>query len=377
MRMISLGRFACVFALLLASQQFVMAQVSSARHLAPANAEADVEFRRISSVRELSDGRTIALDILDDVLFLIDWTAQSATRLSRKGRGPGEFLDVGRIVALDGDTSVVEDPNVRRWYRMEGTAVRGPINDSVRYATDVAFNGVDRTGRYLESHPFKFGRSEFTRTPRIRAFAESLVVIAFAERGARRDTVARVAGSFMGHGEATKTAGGHTMRYSFYARFAAEEQAFLFPDGWIALALRGPYRVDWIAPDGRRIAGPPLPYERVPVDERQKQAAMDRHWTGALRGAFSSSEMPGWPAHLPPFQPNALIPAPDGSLLIERTLDATKDGRFYDRVDRSGRLIERLVTGIHERIVGFGRGTVFTVLQNEDELELLRRHAFP
>lgn len=375
--MISRSRFVCVLAVLWTNQQPVMAQVTTVRRLTPAEAEAEHTFERISSARELSNGGTIALDVLDDGIFVIDWATKTVTRVSRRGRGPGEYLEVGRIVALDGDTSVVEDPNLRRWYRMEGTSLRGPINDSVRYATDVAFNGVDRTGRYLESHPFKFGRSEFVQTPSIRAFAESLAVIVFAERGARRDTVARVAGSFMGHAEATKTVGGQTMRYSFYSRLAAEEQAFLFPDGWIALALRDPYRVDWIAPGGRRIPGPPLPYEAVPVDERQKQAVMDRSWTGALRGVFRSSEMPGWPANLPPFQANALIPMPDGSVLVERTLDATKDERFYDRVDRAGRLVERWAVGSRERIVGFGRNSVYTVLQTDDELEVLRRHPYP
>lgn len=332
------------------------------------------QFRRISSVRELADGRTLALDVFDDLILLFDWTTGTASRVSRKGRGPGEYLEVGRIFPLGRDSSVLEDPTARRWILMAGPALRGPLNDSVRYATDLAFSGIDRSGRYLEVHPFVFAQSRGSRNPHIRDFAESLLVLSVRERGARADTLTTLAGAYRGHAVVTKSVNGRPMTYQFYSRFAAEEQALLFPDGWIALSLRDPYRVDWIDPAGRRVHGKPLPFRRVAVDATQKKDVMDRSWTGRTRDLFRADEMPGWPEVLPPFQRDALVAMPDGRLLVERTLDATESVRRYDVVDRRGSLVSRIQVAKRERIVGFGVGTVFTVLADDDELETLRRH---
>ena len=346
-------------------------------YLKTPNAVATQDMRRVSSVRELEDGRTLAIDIADDLIILQDWKLSASRQVARKGRGPGEYLEVGRVFPLGRDSSLLEDPNARRWILMEGTRLLRPINDSVRYATDIAFGGGDQRGRYLETHPFAYGRSTYATTAKIRVYAESLVVLLESAGGARVDTIARIGGSFSGEADITKVVKGASMSYVFFALFAAEEQALMFRDGWIAVARRDPYRVDWFEPSLRRRSGKPLPFTKVPVDARQKRAAMDRHWTGALHGVFTPAEMPGWPKFLPPFQPEALIAMPDGNVLVERTPDATISELVYDIVDRTGSLNGRIHVGPRERIVGFGRGTVYTVLIDDDELEHLRRHPWP
>lgn len=88
------------------------------------------------------------------------------------------------------------------------------------------------------------------------------------------------------------------------------------------------------------------------------------------------SAVPDWPAVLPPFRTGA-IPAADGKIWIERTLHAGAEHLRYDVVDRTGTLVARVNLGLQERIVGFGRVTVYTVLTDDDGIQRLRRHPLP
>ena len=107
---------------------------------------------------------------------------------------------------------------------------------------------------------------------------------------------------------------------------ASEGEAWLFPDGWIAVAHPDPYRVDWRRPDGRWIRGAPLSFTPVKVDEGEKCFAAARRGSDAC----DLDRYPGWPENVPAFQmdtdpwrrigPNGIVlrAAPNGMLLINR-----------------------------------------------------------
>src|SRR6185436_12515924 len=111
---------------------------------------------------------------------------------------------------------------------------------------------------------------------------------------------------------------------------------------WVAIARMDPYRVEWIAPDGKRIRGEPLPFERVRLDDREQRGFVERQ---AMRGGGPPRDpksFPEWPAIMPPFLTEALLPAPDGRLWIRRPQTVANLEPPYDVVDRRGRLIARV-----------------------------------
>ena len=86
-------------------------------------------------------------------------------------------------------------------------------------------------------------------------------------------------------------------------------------------------------------------------------------------------QFPEFPSTLPTFLPEALLASPDGLLLIARTPTAqTPDWFRYDLVDRAGRLVATLTIPLAQRIVGFGKSSVYVVETDTLGLETLRRH---
>jgi hypothetical protein len=324
-------------------------------------------------VFEIDERLLLVADELDEQLWAIDWAGKTARRVGRAGRGPGEYADVGGLYRVGRDSSVLEDANLRRWMLLRRDSIVGVLNPGPRYATDHLLAGAAADGSYLESVPHHFGQSRVMRSPRIRDFADTLMLVLVS--GVRRDSIAVLRGSFAGVGIASRRENGVSREYMFYAPFRAEEQALQYHDGWIAVARLSPYRVEWRRPDGTWIRGAPLPFERVPVDGRQQAAELARTWSGSPT-LFRPDEMPSWPRELPAFQRNALLPVADGTLLVTRTIDARREVRWHDVVDRSGRLTSRLAVRTNERIVGVGERHLYVAARDEDGVEMLRRYAW-
>jgi len=340
----------------------------------------DESFTRITSVRELADGRLLVADGGEDMrLAIVDWRAGTVRTLGREGAGPGEYRSVGRLVPLGGDSTLLEDRRTGRWLIVDGDRIVGAIPYAAerRRALPIV-GGADRGGRVLTTHVLVPGRDRDVPAAILGpTSAESLLVLLERAASPRADTVARLSGGFLGARRLSKpvTPGGAPVTWFVDQPLAVPDQALLFPDGWIAIVRASPYRVEWRAPDGRASHGPPLPFARVPVDDRQKRLAMRREF--GEDADFTPGEMPPWPAVLPPLAEFALHAAPDGRLVVERMADATRPGRFHDVVDRAGRLAGRLVLRPSERLVGFGRRSAYVVETDEDGLQTLRRHPWP
>ena len=170
--------------------------------------------------------------------------------------------------------------------------------------------------------------------------------------------------------------GGPPVRWLLENPLAAEQQAILFRDGWIALALTDPYRVTWIAPDNRRIAAAPLAESDVRLNDELKRALVAWRWPN-VKPPFADGELPPWPAKLPPFLNDALVGTPDGRVAIRRTFDPSQTSTIYDVVDRAGKPAVRLTLPHNERIVGFGRRAVYVVAKDMDDVETIRRYSWP
>ena len=337
----------------------------------------DGEFDRVSSVRELADGRVIVADIIADRLYIVDWRVGTATQFGVKGRGPGEYVEIGRVFPSRGDSSVLEDPTIRKWLVMDGVRIGPPLNSTAKYTVDLFLAGVDTLGRYLEVSPHRFAKGRNGRPVPIRDFADTLVAVLVHRSGERRDTIAALRGSYRGHAEARKVSNGVAMDYWFYSRIRTEDQTVLFPDGWISVVRSDPYTIEWHPPKGAAHTRRTLPFDSVRVDDMQKRHAMYRTWDAATRPLFKPEEMPGWPTVLPPFERDALLAFPEGWLGIVRTPDARVQKRYVDVVGRDGILRFRLELPDEERVVGVSASYIYSVKMDSDDVEHLVRRRRP
>ena len=157
---------------------------------------------------------------------------------------------------------------------------------------------------------------------------------------------------------------------------ASEDQALLFLDGWIALAMSDPYRVDWRLPDGSWRRGRALPFVPVRVTQREKCFAVAR-----LTQRSVCDELPGWPDVIPAFATSLLIPVlratPEGHVVIARTPTADAPGHRYDVVNRTGQLIGVLALSPNETLIGFGARSAYVVETDDDGVQTVRRHPWP
>lgn len=158
-----------------------------------------------------------------------------------------------------------------------------------------------------------------------------------------------------------------------------DEQAIMFPDGWISVVRLEPYRVEWRNSSGTWIRGPGVAWEWPRADARadakEKAAALER-----LRrryGDRAKQDDSRWADRLAPISANALIAAPEGNLLVLRAQWSKEPDTRYDVFDRSGQRIAQLVLPDSERVVGFGPRRIYVSVRDGDGFHRLRRHPWP
>jgi hypothetical protein len=106
-----------------------LAQNTPTRTLSKPDAEYSEPFTMIAGVRELKDGRVIAIDPRDKTVQVVDLKAGTATKLGREGSGPGEYGIPTRLLALPNDTSAVVDMLNNRMLLINPNATVGGFVD--------------------------------------------------------------------------------------------------------------------------------------------------------------------------------------------------------------------------------------------------------
>jgi hypothetical protein len=356
------------------------ARAQIVRDLPPALQVAADQFSEIAAIRELNDGRVLVADRRERRFLVLDREGRSTAQLGRSGSGPDEYRSASGIQPLSGDTSLLLDGTLRRWSLLDGTefaAASSHLRD-LAVANGTMLLGADANGRVLVARGVRFS-AEMRRLPGVGQVdaaetADSLALLLIGLHDRRVDTVVQLRGRFRGVRMVDRVVRGVRIRYYLANPLGVEEQGRLFADGWIAVAWQAPYRVDWRRPDGQWIRGVPLPFHPVRVDDREKQFAIQRVWRGAEGVDWQSSAFPNWPEFLPPFLNEALLSAPDGRLLVQRTASAMSPHMMYDVVDRRGRLSFTVRLLRSERLVGSGNRGVYVAARSNDGLESLRLH---
>ena len=382
----------------LAGARPLQAQSVQTVKLTTPNAEFKNGFTRISGMRELSDGRVLIGDAGEKSLQLIDFASGRLTKVAAVGEGPGEFGLPGRIYAMRGDTSLLHDNGNGRYMLIHPDGKAGAVISIQGQPQDVrATRGVDAMQRFY----FQLGI-----IPPIGATggASTEALVRFNRTTMRVDTLANVAIP-PGRSQGASVSGlpqGYIRRLD-NRPLAEEDVVAIAPDGRVAIVRARDYHVEWIAPNGQRTVGPPIPFERIRVTEAEKQAhnasqvvpggiitrRNNPDATSAVLPApvrmprpgelpqvpgFEDSTLP-WPATKPPFLGGAASIAGDGRLWVRRTTVHTDSVPRYDVFDARGQLAARVELPKGHRLVGFGKGTVYLSRNDDQDLNYLRRFA--
>jgi len=347
--------------------------------LRPPNATIDAEFIGVTSIREVADGRAIVTDGRDQKLYVVDFSTRRAELLGRRGRGPGEWLNVGLIYPTQGDSSILSDFGNLRWLLFAGAQIVGtvpPDHPAVR-ATNSMQSGVDRLG-----HVLMLTRKPRRSGPRVITRKDSMSVVFVDRNTGHMDTVATL--RERPHRIETVTdAKGRVVSSMPVATEpnAQAERAELFNDGWLAVVRLEPLRVDWRAPNGTWTYGKPLPLRPEPVDPAERRAILQRRAEAvqeAKRHGLPSPPSFEFPTTLPVITFSASPrQMPDGRLALARTPSASQQRLRYLVINRHGGIDGELRLGMREKILGFGERSVYVVATDEDDIQRLRRHPWP
>jgi hypothetical protein len=384
-------RVATVFALVAATRSSATSQGAPERVLARPLAELPEPFTSVSAIRELRDGRVIVVDSREKSLQLADFNTGSSVKLSREGAGPLEYRLPGILLAV-GDSTYVLDAMLRRFLVIDGAGVPrrtqafgaadGDINALMRIAS---VRAVDGRGRfYSDARRMAMASGEMPR------MGDSVYVVRWQGGTAREDTMVRLSSPV----PAPKLAGSAASSVRITVPLSpptARDAWELMADGTLAVVRAKDYHVDFLRADGTAVSGPPIPHVNVPLTAADRErirkssrdaferslksglAAAGASATGAVpKIAFDMEEPKEWPAFFPPFA--GVRAAPDGTLWIAQVPRSEDSPVVYDVIDGRGRLVTRVRFPARTSLVGFGKGVLYAVRVDDDDLHYLQRY---
>lgn len=361
------------------------------QRLTKPDATFDEPFTQVAGLRELKNGEVIVADMRDRTLQKIDLKTGTATAISREGSGPTEFLFPTGVYALPADSTAVYDMGNQRYLLLDPTGK--PVST---FRMDeggsgggmmilLAASGADDRGRlYYSTRGERRGGGMDGGPPE---FSDSGRVVRYDRSTRKFDTL----GVVMVPKPKVEASGSANSRSVSIRRvpMAPEDAWGVAPDGRIGVARIATDQVEWWLPDGKTVAGPPVPYTPVKVTEADKKA-----WqVQAARGGVSVNNNNGqitvspaqltpqpidpsivWPATKPPFPANAVRVALNGELWELRSTPASDPLPLYYVFDASGKLVRQVRLPAESRIVAFGKNVVYLVRRDADDLEYLERY---
>jgi hypothetical protein len=357
------------------------AVLQAPRVLDKPQAELAEPFTNVGSVRELRDGRVLVVDNGDRALYVVDFTAGTSTQVGRPGSGPAEYRIPGTLLALAGDTTLLTDAGNNR------LLVLGPDARPVTELTEAWPLPNGRRGTRLPRAIDGQGRGYFFSSP-ARAepttstvlVQQDTVALVRAHRGAAVEDSVGYIHLAPRRITTTATAGKLTGVQVMTMPFPAQDAWQAFADGAVAIARVRDYRVEWLLPDGRRVTGRPIAFDRVKVTELDTRelvvGARSARSGGSPGGAPAGGGSPPalhWPEVKPPFPFSGVLAGTDGRLWVLRHGRAGDPRVHYDVIDRQGAVAVRVDVPNGCRIVGFGARSIYVVRKDADDLQYLQR----
>jgi hypothetical protein len=367
------------------------------------DAEYAEPFTSVRGVRELPTGKVLVSDVQDKVVQIIDFTAGTGVKVGREGQGPEEYmLPMGLFAMPDGST-VLQDMGNRRFLPILADGKLGkpfspptppPPSNPNPPRSGMVFVGagllLNVRGADAQGHLYFQGMA--TPATEGSSAADSVPIMTWDRKSPQVDTIAwlpippgeRPVVSRQGNRET------FSIRMGGGGAWPKQTAWTPAPDGRIAIVSPDPYRVTWLS-GKTRAAGPVIPVAAHKVTEADKKEWLDRQsrarpivlaigGPGGNRGGPPpripppSAEETEWPETLPAFSGmDAVQMTPEGQVWVQRVKPASDKTPSYDVFDGAGKLVGAVTLRPRSRVVGFGKGTVYVVRTDDDDLQYLER----
>ena len=361
--------------------------------LAKPDVESAESFTQITSVRELPSGKVLLSDMRDKVVQLLDLSSGTMTKVGREGQGPGEYGFPRGLYALPNGETLLYDMAGQRLMTITPDGKPGPFVEMPRPPSNAQggpmmmgmrdVRGVDSQGRlYFQGSPFGPNGASMDTIP----------IMRWDRVKPTLDTVAYFKGP---QAQASGSAGRMEVRIGGGKVWTPQEAWDVSGDGRIARVMPSPYRVVWYAA-GKPTAGAVQPYTPIKVTQAEKDLYMEARRRnpgmmisiGGGGGGRTMSAAPAtnqpepeFEATMPPFVGGpggtAVFATPDGEVWVARTRPASDKIPTYDVFDRTGALVKKVTLNPNSRLAGFGKGTVYVVRTDDDDLQYLQRYKKP
>jgi hypothetical protein len=343
-------------------------------------------FSQVRGVRELSSGKVLVTDWVEERLAVLESAGGSAIAVGRVGSGPQEYRLPAQLLPLPGDsTLLVDQGNARLAVVGPDLTIRRTMPARAGGAPyEIAPRGVDADGDlYFVIPPWTMGPNAPT--------GDSADLARWDPRRDNVVVVARLKGaerpSWQREGRPRRTPGIPMVA------FAPQDAWAVAPDGRIAVVRAADYHVEWLHPDGAIQRGPAYAYPPLPVTEADKRAFVRTFLESSpMSGRGEGGGLGHTPAEfrsperieeairtnefadrLPYFRAGGAWIASDGGLWVERS--APHGGEpVLDVFDEDGTLRYQVLLPRDRRVVGFGRGVLYAVMTDTDGLETLERY---
>ena len=332
-------------------------------------------FSLIRGLRELGDGRVLVTDWIEERLGAVDFDGGTARDIGRVGGGPREFRLPAGLVALPGDSTLLVDVGNGR------LAVVGPdlaIHRTMSGRPEEVRFGL--TPRYADVE----GRLYFTTSPWGRGPAAGPSdSVDIARWDSERHMVVSIATV---NGVTRRRDQSPSMKPRFpNVPFAPQDAWAVTPEGDVFVVRSGDYHIERVTRDGKLEVGPPIEYPVLPVTHEDKFAYVLWNTLSSPiggRGEGMTHQPAEWsePAYIeemiannefaevkPPFVPGGAWTTPEGELWVERSMPFGEP-TTYDVFDRHATRVRQVALPEGRRLLGFGRGVLYAVVEDGDGL---------
>lgn len=340
------------------------------------------EFSLVRGVRELSDGRLIIADWIEDRVVVADLATGAVRQVIRAGPGPQEARLPAGLVRLRGDTTLLLDEGNNRLMLLgpDGRAIRSILAEA---PGRLGVRGIDASGALLHAIP------SWAEGPN--ALPDDSVRVVRWEQSS--DGAPRVLAVVQGTRYRKDRSPAMQPRMPMVG-FAEQDAWVVLPSGALAVVRARPYRVEVRAAGRAPVTGPA--YESrtraVTLDDkkrfvRQFAAGSPVSGRGADGGMGRASmideaevtRMVGtaeWAERLPPFDPSRVLAANSGETWVGMTAEPGRPVR-YDVFDERGVRVRQVELRAGRRVAAVGARGVYVVADDEDGVQTIERYRMP
>jgi hypothetical protein len=350
--------------------------------------EVDADFTQIRGIRELSDGRFLVSDRVEQRLVLGDPRTGRLTGIGRVGSGPNEYRLPTTLLPLPGDSTLLVDEGNQR------LAVIGPDGRLHRsfglrlpgIGFPLGARGVDDQGRYYLAIPaWVLGRGGVE--------PDSIPIVRFDPVTTKVDTIGRVQPSprprVKGKGP------GYSAGLPMYP-FAGHDTWTVDSRGTLITVRAAGYRVEFATPGRRVVRGRKAVVTPVKVTEKDKieftRAFLESSSMSGRNGDGTLSLVPAemrtdeairrivdeneFPEVMGPFTSAPPLIDRLGRVWVQRARHM-HEPQLWDVFDRAGRHTLEVRLPAARRLIAMGSSGVWVAATDEDGLEHVERYAVP